>query len=453
MIQTLPYERRDHYPVMSYPMPWAAPVLEDVAAQMTLNTPAGGRPKAVYMHIPFCEYLCGFCPFVKYPKDEARIARYLVDLKNEIAFYAETPRFSSVTIGSMYMGGGTASVLSPAQLVDIIGFTKSALRFEPDAEITLECNPRTVSPEKFAAVRATGVNRVSFGVQTFNDEIGKATDVAQSGATSRQVVEWALEAGIDNVSIDLIYNLPGQTGAALLADLDTALAIGVKQITLFPLSVMPHTRLFRDITAQKVEIGALHHELDLATLATGHLAERGLLQTTTSDFSWPGITYRHAQIHFCDFEDLLGVGAGAMGCINEYTYVNVAELNRYTELTGRRLPPINAGQPTPEEERTRATMAVGLRMRSVERETFQERHGCQPEDEFGDLLDQLQGRGLIECTPKDVRLTDLGTLFGYDVAKEFYSDTIRAHGQRLAEALARKRDVVQIETLPQEQAQ
>ncbi|WP_378789592.1 coproporphyrinogen-III oxidase family protein [Nonomuraea fastidiosa] len=439
----LPYAARDRYPVMCYPMPWAPPQYERIAEQMELDRPSRApQPAAMYMHIPFCDYLCGFCPFVKYLKDEGRVRKYLDDLKSEMAMYARTPYFRSTVFGSLYMGGGTASSLSATQLAEIISFAREQFTFAPDAEITLECSPITVGPEKFAAVRKAGVNRVSFGVQTFDKEIGQASDVAQDGETSLRVIRQAQEAGIDHISIDLIYNLPGQGVAPLLTDLDIALDAGVKQITLFPLSIMPHTKLFRDVNEGKAgRPGDLAHELELCQQAGEHLAARGLRQTSVPDYSLPDVTYRHARIHFTDFGDLLGLGAGAMGTVNEYTYVNVAELKRYTELTAQGVPPVNAGQLTPHEERPRATMAMGLRMLSVARQTFRDRHGQEPEDVFGPLLDDLTRRDLLVCDTDEIRLTELGALFGYDVAKEFYSDEIRARGQKLAESLARKRDV------------
>ncbi|MGP4005634.1 coproporphyrinogen-III oxidase family protein [Streptomyces sp. 4N124] len=446
-ISTLPYDRRDRQPVMCYPMPWAPPQDRTaVASLMGLGVPAPGQPKAMYVHIPFCKYLCGFCPFVKYSHDEGRVEQYLADLKREMTTYARTPYLSSVEFGSLYLGGGTASILTAAQLDDLLGHARSAFRFAPDAEITLECSPITVDPAKLRAARAAGVTRVSFGVQTFDDGIGQASDVAQDGATSRQVIEWAQAAGIDSVSIDLIYNLPGQSAEQLTKDIDTALSVGVGQVTLFPLSVMPHTKLARDVESGKVDaIGDLRHELDLCTAAGDHLKQRGLTQTSVPDYSLPGVDYRHARIHFADYQDLLGLGAGAMGTVGEYTYVNVAELKRYHELVTEGVPPVNAGQKTPEHEKPRSTMAMGLRMLSVSREAFADRHdGARPEDVFGPLLASLEERGLIELTDEDIRLTDLGALFGYDVAKEFYSPEIRERGQRLAERLARKRDVVDV---------
>jgi oxygen-independent coproporphyrinogen-3 oxidase len=440
---THPFPQRDRQPVMCYPMPWAPPESQSVATDMGLVRPTPHqRPKAMYVHIPFCAYLCGFCPFVKYKHNEERVAAYLADLKREMTSYAQTDYFAGATFGSMYLGGGTASILAGDQIRDLLGHAKRVFRFEDDAEITLECSPITVDPDKFRAARLAGVNRVSFGVQTFDDEIGRLADVAQDGDTSRRVVAWARDAGIDHVSIDLIYNLPGQTSQQVMRDIDSALDIGVKQITMFPLSVMPNTKLFRDVNERRVAgIGFLDHELELARSATGHLIARGLNQTSVPDFSLPGVTYRHARIHFQEFEDLLGLGAGAMGSVNEYTYVNVAELNRYAELTAAGVPPVNAGQSTPEQERTRATMVMGLRMLEVPRATFRARHGAEPEDVFPELLADLAGRGLIEADDVGVRLTETGVLFGYDVAKSFYSPQIRAVGQRLAESLARKRDL------------
>ncbi|MGV9294742.1 coproporphyrinogen-III oxidase family protein [Amycolatopsis sp. NPDC003676] len=443
----LPFAARDRYPIMCYPMPWAPPDHAAIAGQMGLAAPAPTPgPKAMYMHIPFCQYLCGFCPFVKYKQDPERIRQYVVDLKREMDNYAAAAYFDGASFGSLYMGGGTASILEPEQLADLVGHARQRFSFVGDAEFTLECSPITVTDDKLRQVAAAGINRVSFGVQTFDDEIGRASDVAQDGDTSRRVIGWAQSAGIDHISIDLIYNLPGQTAAHVRSDIESALAAGVKQVTMFPLSVMPHTKLFRDVHERKIaSVGELGHELELARAATDHLGDLGLVQTSVPDFSLPEVTYRHARIHFEQFEDLLGLGAGAMGTVNEYTYVNVAELKRYRELTERGLPPINAGQQTPEPEKPRATMAMGLRMLEVKRATFVARHGAQPEDLFGPLLAELAERDLITVDEDGVRLTPTGTLFGYDVAKAFYSDEIKAVGQKLAESLARKRDVIDLD--------
>lgn len=444
---SFPYAERDRYPVMCYPMPWQAPNLETVYDAMGLGQPSHSKlPKAMYMHIPFCEYLCGFCPFVKYMKDEERVRAYLGNLKAELRFYAQTPYFSSATFGSLYMGGGTASCLSSEQIFEIVTLCRSLFNFEPDAEITLESNPKTVSLEKFSIARSAGVNRVSFGVQTFNDSIGTSTDVAQDGATSKQAIRWAQQAGINNISIDLIYNLPGQTTAHLQQDLEEAIAIGLNHMTLFPLSVMPHTLLFRWVQDNEVsQIGALEHEYDLIQHAGAFLSAQGFSQTTVPDFARSASDYRHVQIHFRDLQDLLGVGAGAMGCVNDYSYVNVAELPRYHDITAANLPPINVGQQSPAHEKPRAAMTMGLRMLQVERASFRERFGHDPEHFFGDVIERLVQQDLLETTETSVRLTELGAFFGYNVAKEFYSPDIRERGQRLAEALARKRDAIPLE--------
>lgn len=446
-VTSYPYQERDRSPIMSYPMPWQAPRLEEVAELMGLNQPSAMRgPRAMYMHIPFCEYLCSFCPFVKYLKDEEKVKIYLDALKAELHFYASTPYFKSATFGSLYMGGGTASCLSSEQLVEVLTLCKQIFRFEPDAEITLESNPKTIDLEKLQAVRGAGVNCVSFGVQTFDDTVGSQADVAQTGLTSKQAVQTAMQAGINYVSIDLIYNLPGQTFEIVQRDLEVAMDLGIRHITLFPLSVMPHTRLFRLVKDKQVsEIGDLAHELSLSTQAGEFLRSKGYMQNSIPDFALPGTLYRHAHIHFRQLEDLLGVGAGAMGSVNKYNYVNVAELSRYSEVNAGGLPPINAGQQTPLEEKPRSAMCINLRLLSVDKADFRRRFGHDPEYYFAELLERLQNQGLLEIDEHEVRLTELGILFGYNVAKEFYSDEIRAHGQKLAEALARKRDVISVE--------
>jgi putative oxygen-independent coproporphyrinogen III oxidase len=441
--QPLPYSTRDLLPVMAYPMPWQSQTHDCLDRIMGLAQPAPtSAAKAMYIHIPFCEYLCSFCPFVKYPKNEAKVTAYLAALKREIDHYASSTYGQSIRFGSLYMGGGTASSLSTAQLVDLITYCRTRFNFEHDAEITLESNPTTVNVDKLRAVAQAGVNRISFGVQTFNDAIGAETDVDPDGKTSLQAINWALAAGIENISIDLIYNLPGQSTVDLLADINTAYQAGVKQVSLFPLAVVPQTQLFQKVRRGAVApVGELEHEITLHLEAASLLEHLGFKQRSIPDFRQAPYDYRHSEIHFRWLEDLVGLGAGAMGIVNDYVYVNVGELERYDQLTSQNLLPVNAGVKISAEEQPRSAMILGLRQLSLSRSDFRERFGHDVNYYFASLIAALEGRSLIALDDASISLTQLGRIFGYNVAKEFYSESVRQQGQRLAERLSRRNDV------------
>lgn len=410
---------------------------------MGLGSPSASTlPKAMYLHIPFCEYLCDFCPFLKFLKTDARVEAYLRNLKLEIDLYASTPYFQSAAFGSLYMGGGTASSLSTAQLVDLVSTLKTKFRFVPDAELTLESNPNTVNPDKLRAVREAGINRISYGVQTFDEALAKTTDVDPSAQRSMRAIEEALEVGFTNISIDLIYNLPGQSLDQLRLDLETAHRLGVGQVSLFPLAVVPKTALFQQIKRGKVVApGNLAHQIKLFQEAKRVTAALGYRHQSVPDFRKDGVDYRHSEIHFRDLEDLLGLGTGGMGVVNDYIYVNIGELDRYQEHVRSGMLPINAGIKGAEAERPNGAMALGLRRLAVSKAQFQERFGAPPESFFGAVIDDLIERGLLTDDDDEIRLTELGTVFAYNVAKEFISEEVGQRGQKLADGLARKRDV------------
>ena len=442
----LPYPSRDKRPVICYPMPTDKLVdQEQSLTDMGLDSSATNlRPRAMYIHIPFCEHLCGFCPFVKYSADEGRIESYVQDLVREIKFYGDTEMLrSGGEVGSIYFGGGTGSILTPRQVDLALDAVRTHHRTASDIEITLESSPITVDSDKLKAVAQSGVNRISFGVQTLDADLSRDIDVAQDATKSIAAIQDAQRAGIDNVSIDLMYNLPGQSDEVLREDVRRSSELGVGQVTLFPLAVVPGTKLSRDINAGLLStVGSTRREVELALVAKEALENAGYYQRSVPDFARPGNRYRHSEIHFQELGDLIGLGAGAVVSINWYVYVKVAELQRYASLAGQG-PACNTGVRASQDERLRGALVMGLRLLRTKNDLFraEDEAGRNPREVFPEILEDLEERGLIESDDDEVRLTETGAMFGYDVAKEFYSEEIREQGQRLAERLSRLKDV------------
>jgi oxygen-independent coproporphyrinogen-3 oxidase len=418
-----PYEKRERVCVSHYPLPAEPPAPGDVPGLMNLGTAARrGGQKAMYIHIPFCDKICNFCPFNKQLTDEEKLAQYLIRLKGEIGAYARTPLVSSFTFGSLAIGGGTPSCLSAAQMHDLITFCREQLDFAPDAEIGAEGNPSNFDGEKLAAAREAGCNRISFGVQTFNDDFASMLEIPQDPATSRAATVVAREAGYDNVGIDLIYNLPGQTLAQWRADVAEAIDWRYDHVTLFSLIIPPFTRLFSKVDTGKLDAPGDHdHEIAMYRMAVDMLRGAGYEQYSVYDFALPGKINKHAVLYFSEQQDLLGAGAAAFGYLGGYMYVNKGPLAEYEGAVDRGEHPVLIGSQADRTEEMCGAMAKGLRLFAVSRLQFRQLFGTDPVEVFQEKVDRLVGLGLLEVTDDQIRLTEDGVFWGNNVCREFFS--------------------------------
>ncbi|GAA4233573.1 radical SAM family heme chaperone HemW [Actinomadura meridiana] len=423
IVVTNPYEKRERICVSHYPLPAEPPDPAAVPGLMSLDAPARrGGEKAMYIHIPFCDKICNFCPFNKQLMDEEKLNRYVTRLKREIDDYARTPLVSSFTFGSLAIGGGTPSCLSADQMHDLITHCRTVLRFGPEAEIGIEGNPSNFDAEKLAAAREAGGNRISFGVQTFNDDFASMLEIPQEPETSRLATRVARDAGYDNVGIDLIYNLPGQTLEQWRADVSEAIDWRYDHVTLFSLIIPPFTRLFSKIDKGRLDPPGEHdHEISMYRMAAQMLREAGYEQYSVYDFALPGKINKHAVLYFSDQADLLGAGAAAFGYLGGYMYVNKGPLTEYQEAVDRGDKPVLIGSPADRDEEMCGAMAKGLRLFSVRRPRFRELFGVDPTDVFGEKIERLADQGLLEVTDEEIRLTEDGVFWGNNVCREFFS--------------------------------
>lgn len=441
MTLTTPYAKRERICVSHYPLPAEPSDPQWLPELMELGQSAR-RPgqKAMYIHIPFCDKICNFCPFNKQLMDEAKLAQYLEYLYKEIAAYSATPCIRSCTFGSLAVGGGTPSCLNAEQLSGLIRYCREMFTFADDAEISIEGNPSNFDGDRLRAAFGAGCNRISFGVQSFNDHYGEMLEIPQDGATSRLAIERARAAGYDNVGIDLIYNLPNQTDEEWRRDVEEAISWGLDHITLFSLIIPPMTKLFSLIDAKKLDPpGGYEHEIKLYNLAVDLLIKAGYEQYSVYDFALPGKINKHAVLYFSEQQDLLGLGAAAFGYLGRYMYVNHGPLHNYYAAIDRNEFPILIGSKADRQEEMSGAMAKGLRLFSVRRTLFNELFGCQPEEVFGEKIQQLIRENLLISTEHDLRLTNEGVFWGNNVCREFFSEKFAQIEAIPREVLARGR--------------
>ncbi|MFN0039817.1 MAG: radical SAM family heme chaperone HemW [Burkholderiales bacterium] len=263
-------------------------------------------PLSLYVHIPWCVRKCPYCDFNSHasrgPLPEAEyVAALVTDLESAL------PGIWGRQVKTVFLGGGTPSLLSGAAVNDLLAAIRARVALTPDAEITLEANPGTFEAQKFADFRAAGVNRLSIGIQSFEDQHLRALGRVHDAAQARKAIEIAL-ANFDNINLDLMYGLPGQTLEQALADIDAALAYAPSHVSAYHLTIEPNTAFYRaPPTLPADDLAA-----DMQQAIEVRLGDAGYLHYETSAFARPGRQSRH-NLNYWTFGDYLGIGAGAHG--------------------------------------------------------------------------------------------------------------------------------------------
>jgi putative oxygen-independent coproporphyrinogen III oxidase len=273
-------------------------------------------PLALYVHIPWCVRKCPYCDFNSHEMlgnshertgelpEKAYVEKLLLDLE------AHLPSVWGRRLTSVFIGGGTPSLFAPESIDTLLSGVRARLPLEPGAEVTLEANPGTVEAARFRGFRDAGVNRISIGVQSFDEGMLKALGRIHSADEARRAIEAAL-AAFDNVNIDLMYALPGQSAAMARADIATAASAGVPHVSAYQLTIEPNTVFW----SKPPPLPGHDESADMQLTVEDILAGQGFEHYETSAFAQPGRRCRH-NLNYWQFGDYLGIGAGAHGKIS-----------------------------------------------------------------------------------------------------------------------------------------
>lgn len=373
----------------------------------------------LYIHIPFCRQKCFYCDFPSFAGRERYEADYTDALCRELAVQGVLYREKWGSPRTIYMGGGTPSLLPIGLLAKILQAIADVFGDAADREFTVECNPGTVDAAKLRALRAGGVNRLSFGVQTFDDTLLKKIGRIHTGAQAREAMALARTAGFQNVSMDLIYGLPGESLAELERDLEAMVALEPEHISIYGLQLEEGTAF-----AKMQEMGRLMLPDDdtverMYDTMTAFLPAHGYARYEISNFAKPGFESRHNLSYWQDVP-YLGVGAAAHSYLEGQRYENVREIPAYIEgiRTGK-------GVRRQEETMTREIAMeefafLALRTaRGIDRARFERRFGVPLEAVYADAIAKLKRQGLLEADEAGVHLTPLGMKYGNMAFEEF----------------------------------
>ena len=379
-------------------------------------------PLALYIHIPWCVRKCPYCDFNSHGlKGELPVAEYVAALVRDLE--QDLPLAWGRIVHSVFFGGGTPSLFPPAAIAEILSACAARLPFAPDAEITLECNPGTAEHGRFAGYREAGVNRISFGVQSFDDgclqRLGRIHDSAEAEAA----VKAAQDDGLDNLNLDLMYALPGQNLDMALHDVERAIALAPAHISHYHLTLEPNT-----LFAARPPEGLPDEDSawDMQDACIDRLAQAGYAQYEVSAYARPGRQCRH-NLNYWRFGDYLGIGAGAHG---KLSLGASGEIRRRWKVRHPRDYLAHAGspaaiggdEPIAPENRPFDYMLNALRLvEGFSLADFEARTGLARAAIAGELATAMQ-RGWLEADGERMRPTALGRRFTNDVIALFLKD-------------------------------
>ncbi len=385
----------------------------------------------LYLHIPFCTAKCGYCDFNSYAGHEHMIPSYAETLVKDAALWRDA--VGGRPVDTVFFGGGTPSLNPVLEMMKILDGMRAAFDIAEDAEIALEANPGSVTTEYLSGLRAVGFNRLSIGVQSFDDEELVTLDRIHTGADARRAFAAARAAGFDNVNLDLIYGLPEQPLPAWRRNLEEALALGPEHLSLYALTVEDGTPLARDVARGRVpapdpDVQAEHYEW-----TQERLAGAGYEHYEISNWARPGRRCRHNLVYWQNRE-YLGLGAGAHSFLNGVRFSTVLLPNRYAELVDESVAAragagamrhVVGGESQTADLSMADTMILGLRLiEGIDVRAFARRHARDLDEVYGAVLGEFAALGMVERTATHVRLTPRGRLLSNELFQRLLPEPV-----------------------------
>ncbi len=379
----------------------------------------------LYLHLPFCLSKCAYCDFASFPLaslgglDFAR--GYVEALLAEIDRRAVTTEFAGAVVDTVFFGGGTPTVLPGAWLAELLQRVRNRFAVEA-SEISVEANPGTVGEEVLGELRAAGVSRLSMGVQSFSDESLRLLGRAHGAAEADQAFSLARTAGFDNVSLDLIYGLPGQTVAQWREDLLHALELRPEHLSAYGLSLEEGTPLTEAVACGRLPAPEEEPYAEMYALTHEVLTAAGYQHYEISNYALPGRECRHNRKYWAG-DEYLGVGSGAHSHRGGLRWNNVSAPQLYRESLANGLWPVARAEVLSPRARVGELLMLGLRTADGVSETdVAARTGLAPREVFGEQIARLLDRGLLEEDAGRLTIPPAQWLVSNEVLAEFVGE-------------------------------
>lgn len=370
------------------------------------------KPTSAYVHIPFCTQICYYCDFSKVFIKNQPVDAYLQALIREFRSHDITE------LRTLYIGGGTPTSISAVQLDYLLTELSRDLNLNTLEEFTIEANPGDLTVDKIEVLQKSAVNRVSLGVQTFNDKHLKRIGRSHNEAQIYSTIDALKTAGFQNISIDLIYALPGQTMDDVRSNVAKALSLNIPHLSLYSLILEHHTVFMNKMRRGKLHLPTEDLEAEMFEYIISEMERNGFEHYEISNFTKPGFESRH-NLMYWDNVEYYGVGAGASGYLDGIRYRNRGPIQHYlkgvSEGNARLSEEVLSKNEMMEEE-----LFLGLRKKEgVSIGKFEQKFGTSFEKRYGQIVQELQSDGLLKENNGFIQMTKKGLFLGDTVAEKF----------------------------------
>ncbi|MDQ6968881.1 MAG: radical SAM family heme chaperone HemW [Mariprofundus sp.] len=375
-------------------------------------------PLQLYVHIPFCVHKCHYCDFNSHERSQPAWDDYQHALINELKHWADSPMFSGRKLSTIFIGGGTPSLAPPKLIKAILDAASTYCGIENDAEISMEANPGTVDADHFKAYRQAGVNRLSIGIQSLDATELRWLERIHSSEEAVQAYRIARQAGFDNINLDLMYGLPGQSLNAWLPSLQKAIALKPEHLSCYQLTVEPHTKLAATHALNPYALPNDDDALAMFFETRKQLSEAGFNAYEISNFSQTGRQCQHNDGYWL-YHDYIGIGAGAAGkwdikneentAFGVIRYSNIRTPEHYIKTALQDGKAINSSETLEPKQAAAEAFWLGLRRSNgINRSAFKHRFGIDAWQAFSAELKPWKHDGQLIIDPHSIRLSHKG---------------------------------------------
>ena len=412
-----PYDHIEHWPPMTY-RDRSAPTVKILSefANFLKQESSVNKNRELQPWLPFCEGKCSFCYFTV-SCDKQNLLTYVAALKKALGIYAENNYIKSSVFNELYVGGGSPSVLSNEEISDVLGFCRTTFNLSADHVTKFTACTNSLSEDKIQVLYSNQVNQLDVGVQTFNDKLRKILMVRDSNREAKNKLKLIKKHGL-RVSIDLLYNMPGQTIEQWKDDIKQALELEVESVDCYPLDLYPETPLAKRIADGELPpIGDDSVEMEMYLEAYRIFKENGYKPTCHNRFSRIREDFNRPS------SEVVGTGAGFfMGHIGRFLYSDIEDVQSYILKAQKGAFPIARLHKVSEEDEIRkAMMLIYIRV-PVDRDKFKAEFGRFPEEVFPNEINILKKKGLIEVRDGKIQLTEKGDPWRFNISWEFFKE-------------------------------
>jgi oxygen-independent coproporphyrinogen-3 oxidase len=390
------------------------------------------QPLSIYVHIPFCIQKCGYCDFNAYLYHEGLARAYLVALRQEILHTAAGQSWTEYVVSSVYFGGGTPSTLAPADLIALLSLIRQAFPVPASAEITVEADPGTIELAGLEQLCAGGFNRISIGVQAFDDGLLKDLDRLHTAADARRALTWARRAGFPDLNLDLIFGVPGQTLAAWQDSLHEAIAFTPTHLSVYGLTIEERTPFSQRQQRGQLVLPDEEEQVAMFEGTDQRLTTAGYVHYEISNYALPGWRSQH-NLHYWRHGEYLGFGAGAHAHLYGWRWENERLPSRYIRAIAARGTAARAPERIDRQRLIHERLMLGLRLREgIDVGAFARQYGVDLQTVYAVPIVELTQAGYVQLADGRLCLTTRGWLvadavLGRFLAAEALEDSAHLH--------------------------